>query len=109
MFANKGNIDSTGNNTINNTGERAQFEINHYANPQQILNKTYLYGFCVKFSEVEDTAESYDTEIASDIEEKMDYNEIDLYKEIFLNVTIISMMLKQYWKKYREDKEYFLK
>ncbi|MEK5069613.1 hypothetical protein [Sporosarcina sp. FSL K6-1508] len=83
MFANKGNIDSTGNNTINNTGERAQFEINHYANPQQILNKTYLYGFCVKFSEVEDTAESYDTEIASDIEEKMDYNEIDLYKEIF--------------------------
>lgn len=85
MFAAKRNIDSTGNDSINSTGDGANFEINHYTSSVKILNKTYLYGFCVKFSEVEDTTENYDIEIASNIEDKMDYNEITLYKEIFFD------------------------
>lgn len=77
------NIDSTGDNTINNTGDGAKFEINNYTGQKRILNRTYLFDFCLKFSEVEDTADSYDGNLTSDFEGKMDYNEIDVYKDIF--------------------------
>ncbi|QDP39447.1 hypothetical protein [Radiobacillus deserti] len=83
MVGNKKNIDSQGDNTINNTGEGARFEINHYAGQKKILNRTYLFDFCLKFSEVDDVPDGYDADFTSDFEGKMDYNEIDVYKEIF--------------------------
>ncbi|RLQ89996.1 hypothetical protein [Falsibacillus albus] len=83
MVGNRRNIDSNGDHTINSTGDGATFEINHYAGQNKILNRTYLFDFCVQFSELEDASEDYDTELTSDFEGKMDYNEIDLYKEIF--------------------------
>lgn len=83
MFPKKSNIENHGDSAVNNTGDGAKFEIHHHNGSQKILNRTYLYDFCVQFSEVEDNNESYSTEVTSDIEEKMDYNEIELYKEIF--------------------------
>jgi len=78
------NIDSSGDGTINNTGDRAKFEINNYAGQKKILNRTYLFDFCLKFSEVEDVPDDYETNLTSDFEVKMHYNEIDIYKDIFL-------------------------
>ncbi|MFJ7471655.1 hypothetical protein ACIQWI_24320 [Peribacillus frigoritolerans] len=83
MVGNKRNIDSNGDNSINNTGDGAQFEINNYVGQKKILNRTYLFDFCLKFSEVEDAPEVYDADLTSDFEGKMDYNEIDVYKDIF--------------------------
>jgi hypothetical protein len=85
MFGNKKNIDSTGDNTINNTGDGVNFEINNYIGQKKILNRTYLFEFCLKFSEVEDAPEDYDAILTSDFEGKMNYNEIDVYKDIFMD------------------------
>lgn len=85
MFPKNSNIQNQGANAINNTGNDAKFEFNNYNGGQKILNRTYLYDFCFKFSEVEDILESYNTEVTSDIEEKMNHNELDLYKDIFLD------------------------
>ncbi|PEC81957.1 hypothetical protein [Bacillus cereus] len=84
MFANKRNIENNGPNAVNNTGDGATFEINYnYTNTPKRLNRTYLYEFCVGFSEVDDSPADYNTERISGIEEKMGYNEIELYKKIF--------------------------
>jgi phage pi2 protein 07 len=84
MLANKGNIYSDGHGNLNNTGNGNNFKFEYYFNPIKRLNRTYLYDFCVKFAEIEDGNENYNTAVTSDIEEKMNYNEINLYKEIFL-------------------------
>ncbi len=83
MVGNKRNIDNLGDNAINNTGDGATFEINHYNGQNKILNRTYLFEFCMKFSELDDAQEEYDAEVTSDFEGKMNYNEIEVYKEIF--------------------------
>jgi hypothetical protein len=82
VLGNKGNIESDGDHAINNTGNGNVFEINYNKSSRIIINRTYLYEFCVKFSSIEDISE-YSIEITSDIEDKMDYNEISVYKELF--------------------------
>ncbi|MEI3610190.1 hypothetical protein [Pseudogracilibacillus sp. SO10305] len=83
MLGKHRNIDSSGDGTINNTGDGAKFEINNYAGQKKVLNRTYLFDFCLKFSVIEDVPESYNGEFTSDYEGKMEYNEIEVYKDIF--------------------------
>ena len=84
ILGGKGNIDNSGDHGVNNTGDGNEFTINNnYVSKKKGLNRTYLYDFCLEFSLIEDSSENYETEFASDIEEKMNHNEISLYKDIF--------------------------
>ena len=83
MYRDERTIRDTGQDSVNNTGDNNTFYINHGA--AKPLNRTLLYDFCEIFSStVSDT--NYDLVAASDIQEKMDYNEIVAYREIFHEV-----------------------
>ncbi|OES45847.1 hypothetical protein [Domibacillus iocasae] len=84
MVKGKGSIENQGNHNLNNSGDGNTFETHyHYSQPKG-LNRSYLYDFCMKFAEIEDDLESYSTEFTTGIDEKMNYNEIIFYKDIFL-------------------------
>ncbi|MFU1796434.1 ABC-three component system protein [Paenibacillus azoreducens] len=83
MLGNRGNIESTGLNSVNNTGNGNHFNIQNHLSAARILNRTYLYDFCEKFSMVDDGSDGYNTNITSGINDKIAYNEISLYKDIF--------------------------
>ncbi|KYG58817.1 ABC-three component system protein [Planococcus maritimus] len=86
MFKPRGNrnIEGGGDNGTNNTGDHNHFGDNHFHH-EKSLNRSYLYDFCLKFANVENPPENYNTEFANDINDKMCHNEIDLYKDIFLD------------------------
>lgn len=79
---NNKNIKNEGDNGINNTGDNAHIGDKIYFETKSI-NRSYLYDFCLKFVEVEDPVNRYSTETPTDIDDKMDYNEIILYKDLF--------------------------
>lgn len=84
MFGSERNIRDSGPRSINNTGDGNTFVVNPY--PPKNLNRTYLYDFCYKFAEIEDPPEPYDTELPSNIQSKMNYNEINAYRQVFFDV-----------------------
>ncbi|MFJ7698943.1 ABC-three component system protein [Lysinibacillus fusiformis] len=83
MLERNRNIQNPDANSLNNTGDNNNFG-DTYIFSQKSLNRTYLYDFCAKFIELEDGDIEYSTEVPSDIEEKMDFNEIVIYKDIFI-------------------------
>lgn len=69
------------NNTIN-TGDT------YYINSPTMLNRTRLYDFCKAFSEIDGLDEpDYSIDLPSDISEKINYNELKEFKEVFLDVS----------------------
>ncbi len=82
VFRNERNIRDTGPQSINNTGDGNKININLGG---KILNRTLLYDFCLKFSAIDDDV-SYELVVASDIQDKMEYNQIPAYQKIFREV-----------------------
>lgn len=74
-----------GDNNLINTGD---VNINNYNSNPGILNRTRLYEFCEQFSFLDDLYEpDYSFELPSDISDKISYNELDEYNEIFKDVS----------------------
>lgn len=70
---------------IINTGDT----INKFYSPSaKVLNRTRLYEFCKQFESLNGLDEpDYSMELPSDITDKISYNELDEYKEIFIDVS----------------------
>lgn len=79
-------IESTGDGVINNTGDGVSIGATYHIYHQpKFLNSSILYDFCVEFSKIEFELHLDDDPQTppSDIEEKITFNEIDVYKDIF--------------------------
>lgn len=67
-----------------NTGDTNYY----YSNTPPKLNRSRLYEFCKEFVEIEGLEESaYSLVLPSDIADKIEYNELKEYKEIFIDVS----------------------
>lgn len=79
----EGNINSNGDRNFNNSGN---ITLNYYNYSEaKSLNRSLLYDFCVEFSKLEFELEPDYKTITSEIEEKINYNDIKVYKVIFQN------------------------
>lgn len=82
-----------GRNNINNTGDNPFFGdiyvVPPPSNPRK-LNRTVLYSFCKQFSEttLPEAIISDSHALPSEIDNKMNYNEIQYYREVFINCDI---------------------
>lgn len=79
-------IKNKGDGNTNNSGNNNDFRKYeaHYYDTAKSINRSYLFDFCLEFSKIELAPDNeYDTSTVSGYEDKMDYNEIDIYKDIF--------------------------
>lgn len=82
-----------GRDNINNTGDYPIFGDIYVVPPPPNpikLNRTVLYSFCKQFSEttLPEAIISDSYILPSEIDNKMNYNEIQFYKEVFINCDI---------------------
>ncbi|GEL76564.1 ABC-three component system protein [Tenuibacillus multivorans] len=80
-------IKNQGDDNFNNSGNNNDFRKyeKHYHNQPRSLNRSYLFDFCIEFSKKDLSPENeYDISITSNIEDKMDFNDLDLFKDFFI-------------------------
>lgn len=75
-------------NSDNNKVSTGDIENYYDIHPNMMLNKTRLYEFCKHFSELDEYDEpEYNTDLPSDITDKINYNQLNEFKEVFESVT----------------------
>ncbi len=80
-----------GRGNINNTGDNPIFgDVTFQLPRQKTLNRTVLYEFCKQFSEstLPEPIADEESILPSGINEKMQYNEISVYKKVFTSCDI---------------------
>ncbi|MCM3280782.1 hypothetical protein M3591_09575 [Exiguobacterium sp. MER 193] len=82
-------IRNEGDNNTNINGDRINVDQRNITNvvfENRFLSRTLLFEFCDKFSRIDVPIDYGDLLEPSKYEEKMDYNSIEVYKSIFLEV-----------------------
>lgn len=76
-------INTPNNKGIVSTGKSATNNLHIHQHVPQTLNRTFLYDFCEKLISSVIGYDEYEITNATNFDDKIHYNEIDLYKDIF--------------------------